>query len=370
MRPPLGVVKARDQTEHRRFAGTGWPDNADDLTGLDLERNIPQHLCLIVVAKGDVLECDCALDPARIGGVRVFANDFVGRQDFLDALERDRRLRNRAGHACEVLHRFEELRKVGEIDRQRAGGHRSCDDQRRSLPQHDRRADRDHDADHGRQQRLDLPGLEGGLDCGVAGRFEMGDFQVLASECLYRSNRSQPLLNDGDDLALPGPNHPRDFLHSLLEMHDRHQQEGRDGEGNQGEVPIEPEHQADHEDDGDDVDDDAQRRRRGKALDRRNVAGDGRHQRAGLRRIVESQRKPMEMLVNANPQIVGDPLPNACRVVIVDIGRDRADNRDDQRGDAGEQRDAKRVASKAVVVRPLQPMRQVVLSERIVEHEL
>ena len=78
----------------------------------------------------------------------------------------------------------------------------------------------------------------------------------------------------------------------------------------------------------------------------------------------------MEMLVNANPQIVGDPLPNACRVIIVDIGRDRTDNRNDQRGDAGEQRHAERVASKAVVVRPLQPMRQVVFAERIVEHKL
>ena len=78
----------------------------------------------------------------------------------------------------------------------------------------------------------------------------------------------------------------------------------------------------------------------------------------------------MQMLVDANPQIIGDPLPNACRVVIVDVGRDRADNGNDQRGDACEQRHAKRVASKAVVVRPLQPMRQVVLAECIVEHKL
>ena len=77
----------------------------------------------------------------------------------------------------------------------------------------------------------------------------------------------------------------------------------------------------------------------------------------------------MKMLVNANSQIVGDPLSNAGCIVIVDIGRDRADNRDDQRGDAGEQRNAKGMASKTVVVRPSKPVRQVVLSERVVKDE-
>ena len=78
----------------------------------------------------------------------------------------------------------------------------------------------------------------------------------------------------------------------------------------------------------------------------------------------------MKMLVNANSQIVGDPLSNACRVVIVDIGRDRADHRDDQRGDARKQRNAKGMASKTVVVRPSQPVGQVVLSKCVVQNEL
>src|SRR5439155_24982680 len=36
----LGVVKARDQTQHRGLARTGWSDDAHDLTRFDLERNI------------------------------------------------------------------------------------------------------------------------------------------------------------------------------------------------------------------------------------------------------------------------------------------------------------------------------------------
>ena len=78
----------------------------------------------------------------------------------------------------------------------------------------------------------------------------------------------------------------------------------------------------------------------------------------------------MQMLINAKSQIVGHPLSNACGVIVVDIGRDGADNRNDQCGDTCEQRDAERVSSKAVVVSPLQPMRQVVLAECIVEHKL
>ena len=78
----------------------------------------------------------------------------------------------------------------------------------------------------------------------------------------------------------------------------------------------------------------------------------------------------MEMLVNADSQIVGDPLSDARGVIVVDVGGDRADDRDDQGGDAREQRHAQRVSSKAVVVRPLQPMRQMVFAECIVEHEL
>ncbi len=78
----------------------------------------------------------------------------------------------------------------------------------------------------------------------------------------------------------------------------------------------------------------------------------------------------MKMLVNSDPQIVGDPLPNACRVVIVDIGRDCADNRDDQGGDACEECNAKGMAAKTVVVRPGQPVGQVVFSERVVKNKL
>ena len=96
----------------------------------------------------------------RIGPLR---NDLVGRQHFLDTLERHRCLRDGACGAGEILHRLEELGQIGEVDRQRAGGHRTRDDQRGAPPQYDGSAERHHDTDHRRQHGLDLPRLERGF---------------------------------------------------------------------------------------------------------------------------------------------------------------------------------------------------------------
>ena len=122
--------------------------------------------------------------------------------------------------------------------------------------------------------------------------------------------------------------------------------------------------------DRDQVNDDAQRRRGGEALYGRHIAGDGGHQRPGLRAVVEAKRKPVQMLVDADAQIVGHPLPDAGGVVIVDVGGDRREDGNHQRRDAGEQRDAEGVATETVVMRPREPMRQLVVSKRVVEDQL
>ena len=61
-----GIIEAREQTQHGRFSRTRRSDNADDLAGLYFERDIPEHLCFVVIAKRDIFECDCAIDPTDI----------------------------------------------------------------------------------------------------------------------------------------------------------------------------------------------------------------------------------------------------------------------------------------------------------------
>ena len=52
------------------------------------------------------------------------------------------------------------------------------------------------------------------------------------------------------DLALANADVARRLLHRLLEAEDEQQQERRERDCDQGEVPVQPEHQAQHEDDG------------------------------------------------------------------------------------------------------------------------
>lgn len=78
----------------------------------------------------------------------------------------------------------------------------------------------------------------------------------------------------------------------------------------------------------------------------------------------------MHVLVDAQTQVVGNPLADAGRVVVVDVGCDAADDRDAERDEAGEKCDAQRMAPDAPLMRPFEPLRQMMLAERIVEHQL
>ena len=42
-------------------------------------------------------------------------------------------------------------------------------------------------------------------------------------------------------------------------------------------------------------------------------------------RVVVAEREPLQMLVGAHPEIVGDPLAHAGGVIVRDVGGDRAD---------------------------------------------
>ena len=53
----------------------------------------------------------------------------------------------------------------------------------------------------------------------------------------------------------------------------------------------------------------------------------------------------MQVVVDAHAQVVRDPLADALGVVVVDVARDRADRRDQDRGEPGEQREPHLVLS-------------------------
>ena len=88
-----------------------------------------QHVVVPVIPEADTIEADGSTYPARINRAGAFLDHLVGRKDRLNSLQRDRHLGDSAGHAREILNRLEELLQIGEVDGQRAGGHRSGNDQ-------------------------------------------------------------------------------------------------------------------------------------------------------------------------------------------------------------------------------------------------
>ncbi len=138
----------------------------------------------------------------------------------------------------------------------------------------------------------------------------------------------QALLQHGDDFRLLFAHLVRRLLHGLLESRYEKQQERRNRHRNQSEVPIEPEHQTQHGNDGEQVNQKIQGRGGGKALDGLDVCGHRTQQIAGLVTVVVAEREALEMMIGAHPQIVGHPLPDAFGVVVVDVGRDRAQHGD------------------------------------------
>ena len=117
------------------------------------------------------------------------------------------------------------------------------------------------------------------------------------------------------------------LLHRLFESRYEEQQEGRNSNRDHGEVPVQPEHQTEHGDDGQQVNQNIQRRRRGEALNGLNIGGHRAQQIAGLVSVVIAEREALKMMIGAHPQIVGHPLPDAFRVVVVNVSRDSAQQR-------------------------------------------
>jgi hypothetical protein len=78
--------------------------------------DVLQHRGLGIIGEGHVVELDPALERPRLACAGPLGDDGVGVQDRLHALDAHRRLRDRAAHLGEVLHRLEELREIGEED--------------------------------------------------------------------------------------------------------------------------------------------------------------------------------------------------------------------------------------------------------------
>ena len=70
--------------------------------------------------------------------------------------------------------------------------------------------------------------------------------QLLTAECVDHPDRLESLLHYADDVAFAAPDFARGLLDGLPEAHHEEEKEGGHAYRDEREIPVEPEHQAEH----------------------------------------------------------------------------------------------------------------------------
>ena len=133
----------------RPTSAARWPGSTARLTSVEdrlLRRVSEPHVRELDAA----LKRRCGRAPGRSRTCRSMLEDLG------DALEADRRLRQRVGHLREVLHRLVHLAQIEDEDEQGAGGQTAVEHEPDAEPEHEARADRDDDVDQRGRRALML----------------------------------------------------------------------------------------------------------------------------------------------------------------------------------------------------------------------
>ena len=185
-----------------------------------------------------------------------------------------------------------------------------------------------------------------------------GILQTFAAVGLDHPHRLESFLDHAHDIGLMQTHFVSRLFYRFLEAADEQQQERRHGHRDQRKVPIEPEHEAEDPDDGQEIDQQAQSVRGREILDGGDVAGDRGQQRAGLLFIEIRQREALQVIVNADAQVVRHPLTHAFGVVVIDVAGDRTHRRDQHHADPRQQRQSHFAIADRQVPQAAQPIRQ------------
>ena len=212
----------------------------------------------------------------------------------------------------------------------RASGEHETD----AVPQYEAGADRNHHVDHRRQPRLEAAGAQADRDVVEAFAIETLLFIGFARKRLddargrnrflyHRCERALLLL----DLA------GRRLDTARIAVH-HHEQRRRHRQPDQAEPPVEIEHHRHHADDGDEIE--ANLQDRGDEVFRRvDVAGQPHHHVAGLLLLIEGQRHPLDVVIQAMPQVESDALADRAGKILVGVGTHRVDDGDEHHRHGG-----------------------------------
>ena len=147
-------------------------------------------------------ELDASVHRPELARERRARQPFVRVEHGSHPLEADGRLRDVGAGAREILDRPEQLAEIRDEDDQRAGRHRVGEHQPRAEPQHRGGAERHQAGDDRAEQRADPPRVERRLHAFQALGAEPLALERAPRERLHDADGAEPLLNDGDELAL------------------------------------------------------------------------------------------------------------------------------------------------------------------------
>ena len=278
-------------------------DERHDAPGRDVEIDVGEHRPVRQVLERDVLEADltrAGRQVDRAGPV----GDLLGLvHDLEDALARRGRPLELADPHAERAERRHEHREV-EVERDEgAGAERAVRDHARPGEQDGRLRDERHERDERHVERALPVRLERPPEHGLGAEAELLLLGRLLRERLHDVDADDVLLGDRRDVGEPLLHVAERRMRHVAVAVGEHDERRRDRDRDEGELPLEEEEDAGHRDDGEHVLEEEDEPVAEEEADALEVDGRPRHQLAGLVAVVEAEREPDEVRVEAVPQV-------------------------------------------------------------------
>ena len=260
-----------------------------------------------------MLELDRAAGVDEIARTRA-VGDRRGEVEHLEhALERHERGKDVDARVRELREWVVDLAHVDRERDDRAGRERAGDREVTADEVYDRGADRGHQAEGDEQDASEDRGAHS--DVAHAGRAPCeGVALTFGPAEQLRDQRARDVeALDGEVVHLGVELHPLagEVLHARPHAPGRPDEQGQDRERQQGEAPLEAEHDREDDRDVDDVRDDRSQGRGDRLLRADDVVVQAGLQRAGLRTREESDRHALHVVEERHPQVVDQALAHA-----------------------------------------------------------
>ena len=300
-----GVVEARHQVGERRLAAAGVAHQRDRAAGRHLEIDVFEH-GPVDIRKRDALEAHLAGHAGQ--GRRVGALDHLDGcvQDLVDAGPRGDGALRQAGQPADHLGRVDQQHEVAVERHEAPQAEAAVDDLATAyVEQHDDRQV-GQKADQRYVDSPDAGGADLGLEDPRAAVGELGELVVLAGEDAHDARAGHVLFSGRGDVGDLLLHVAQDGLQAAAEADGGEQQQRQERQAEQGELPVQHEHQhrdGDHREEVGGEEDQAVAQEHAHVLD---VGHGARHELAGGPAVEVAERLAQQVGPHPVAQVVLD----------------------------------------------------------------